>query len=183
MTASRCLFRGDVQEKIDSKLRREREAQELIEREKREADAILAEKARVKAEHEAKLALEARTRAEVEDQIGKMKQAKVDVMGPVSWPLRPKPIYLSYAKDSGWEERVFVARSFNAMEEAGLYHRVWIDKDEGVLGSPYAIIDRYDALAAAQVKSTHPPSPTPSHVPQSQRTQSSRDADALSVGL
>jgi len=139
-----------VQEKIDSKLRREREAVEKIEREKREAEAIVAEAARIKAEHEAKLALEAGVKEEADRRIAELKQAKIDDLGTVSWPLRPKPMYLSYAKNAEWDERFFVARAFNAMEDGGLFRRVWIDKDEGVVGSPHAIVDRYDALAAAQ---------------------------------
>eukprot|EP00959_Pyramimonas_sp_CCMP1952_P125778 2630293-Pyramimonas_sp.AAC.1 len=94
-----------VQAKIDSKLRREREAQEAIDSERRKAEAIIAEEERIQAEIDARIAREARSKEEADALVQKMKQAKMDDIGTVSWPLRTKPIYLSYAKDAAWDER------------------------------------------------------------------------------
>jgi hypothetical protein len=69
----------------------------------------------------------------------------------VCWPLRRKPVYLSYAFDAQWHESCFIAVFNSSMQDAALYKRVWIDKDEGVAGSPHCAVDRYDAMTAAQV--------------------------------
>ncbi|KAK3287302.1 hypothetical protein CYMTET_5181 [Cymbomonas tetramitiformis] len=142
-------FKASVQNHFDEK---ERIAREEFEKAKREKDTAEAKRvAREKREAAAKAwrAEELRIKTEADGEIKKLRQLREKDVGRICWPLRAKPIYLSYADNGDFQERRFVSALIDALHDQGFANKIWVDKDEGVLNSPYCSVDRADALGKA----------------------------------
>eukprot|EP00854_Cymbomonas_tetramitiformis_P018963 gene18963-22664_t len=161
-------FKASVQNHFDEK---ERIAREEFEKAKREKDTAEAKRvAREKREAAAKAwrAEELRIKTEADGEIKKLRQLREKDVGRICWPLRAKPIYLSYADNGDFQERRFVSALIDALHDQGfasknqkfamllawmfavhVQNKIWVDKDEGVLNSPYCSVDRADALGKA----------------------------------